>query len=83
VPDSARYLCAGAVATFFHDSLMTPAEVVKQRMQMCCSPYKSCTDAARVGRLLASCIKYINTNPQIQHQIHTYSIKSTNTAATA
>lgn len=27
-----------------HDSVMNPAEVVKQRMQMYNSPYKSCTD---------------------------------------
>lgn len=28
-------------ATCLHDAVMTPAEVVKQRMQMCCSPYTS------------------------------------------
>lgn len=28
------------VATCFHDAIMTPADVVKQRMQMCCSPYE-------------------------------------------
>lgn len=41
-PDSVSYLLAGASATVFHDAIMTPSEVVKQRMQMCCSPYKSC-----------------------------------------
>lgn len=46
-PDFTLHLLAGSMATFFHDSIMTPAEVVKQRMQMCCSPYKSCTDCAR------------------------------------
>lgn len=46
-PDFTLHLFSGVVATFFHDSVMTPAEVVKQRMQMCCSPYKSCSDAAR------------------------------------
>lgn len=46
LPDFTLHLFAGCVATFFHDSVMTPAEVVKQRMQMCCSPYKSCTDCA-------------------------------------
>lgn len=33
---------AGACATFFHDSVMTPAEVVKQRMQMYGSTYDTC-----------------------------------------
>lgn len=44
VPDFTLHLFAGGVATIFHDSVMTPAEVVKQRMQMCCSPYKSAAD---------------------------------------
>ncbi|XP_018495182.1 mitoferrin-1 [Galendromus occidentalis] len=35
---------AGGLATLMHDSVMNPAEVVKQRMQMYNSPYKSCTD---------------------------------------
>jgi len=38
---------AGATATLFHDAVMTPAEVVKQRMQMCCSPYKGAFNCAR------------------------------------
>jgi len=38
---------AGATATLFHDAVMTPAEVVKQRMQMCCSPYKGALNCAR------------------------------------
>lgn len=46
LPESAREsVCdagAGATAAVFHDAVMTPAEVVKSRMQMCCSPYKSC-----------------------------------------
>lgn len=33
---------AGACATLFHDVVMTPAEVVKQRMQMYSSNYTSC-----------------------------------------
>lgn len=41
-PDSVNHMMAGATATVFHDAIMTPSEVVKQRMQMCCSPYKSC-----------------------------------------
>lgn len=41
-PDSVNYMMAGATATVFHDAIMTPSEVVKQRMQMCCSPYQSC-----------------------------------------
>lgn len=32
---------AAVVATLCHDAVMTPADVVKQRMQMCCSPYSS------------------------------------------
>ncbi|KAM9252514.1 mitoferrin-1 isoform 2-T3 [Cariama cristata] len=32
---------AGSVATLLHDAVMNPAEVVKQRMQMFNSPYKS------------------------------------------
>jgi len=33
-------------ATICHDAVMTPAEVVKQRMQMCCSPFSGCANAA-------------------------------------
>lgn len=33
---------AGGLATVLHDSVMNPAEVVKQRMQMYASPYKNC-----------------------------------------
>jgi solute carrier family 25 iron transporter 28/37 len=36
---------SAVLATMLHDAFMTPAEVVKQRMQMCCSPFKSCTQA--------------------------------------
>ncbi|XP_025832853.1 mitoferrin-1 isoform X2 [Agrilus planipennis] len=35
------YGVAGGVATVIHDAVMNPAEVVKQRMQMYGSPYKS------------------------------------------
>jgi len=45
--ESFAYVPAGMVATVVHDGIMTPVEVVKQRMQMCCSPYKSVTDCAR------------------------------------
>ncbi|OQV17081.1 Mitoferrin-1 [Hypsibius exemplaris] len=34
---------AGSAAAVFHDAVMNPAEVVKQRMQMFNSSYKSCT----------------------------------------
>jgi solute carrier family 25 (mitochondrial iron transporter), member 28/37 len=34
---------AGSAAAVFHDAVMNPADVVKQRMQMFSSPYKSCT----------------------------------------
>lgn len=36
---------AAVVATMLHDGVMTPADVVKQRMQMCCSPFSSCAQA--------------------------------------
>ncbi|KAK6630061.1 hypothetical protein RUM44_005459 [Polyplax serrata] len=35
---------SGMVATLFHDGVMTPTEVVKQRLQMYKSPYKSILD---------------------------------------
>lgn len=35
------YGAAGCVATLIHDAIMNPAEVVKQRLQMYNSPYKS------------------------------------------
>ncbi|KAJ8250471.1 hypothetical protein COCON_G00223930 [Conger conger] len=38
---------AGCVATLLHDSVMNPAEVVKQRMQMYNSPYHSVLDCIR------------------------------------
>ncbi|CAL8082385.1 unnamed protein product [Orchesella dallaii] len=41
------YGFAGCLATVFHDGVMTPADVVKQRMQMYASPYKSCWDCIR------------------------------------
>jgi len=47
VPESAVHAVAGASATVLHDGIMTPAEVVKQRMQMCCSPYKSSLTCAK------------------------------------
>eukprot|EP00092_Neocalanus_flemingeri_P087799 GFUD01110861.1.p1 GENE.GFUD01110861.1~~GFUD01110861.1.p1 ORF type:complete len:397 (-),score=94.18 GFUD01110861.1:264-1454(-) len=47
VPVSAVHAFAGAAATVLHDGIMTPAEVVKQRMQMCCSPYKSSFTCAK------------------------------------
>jgi len=46
-PEFTLHLLAGCGATFFHDSVMTPAEVIKQRMQMCCSPHKNATSAFR------------------------------------
>ena len=35
------HLCAGGIATTFHDAIMVPAEVVKQRMQVQGSSYTS------------------------------------------
>jgi len=37
----AKTMLAGGVATVFHDAVMTPADVVKQRLQMYNSPYRS------------------------------------------
>ncbi|XP_022080846.1 mitoferrin-1-like [Acanthaster planci] len=39
--------CAGSLATLLHDAAMNPVEVVKQRMQMFQSPYKSVTECIR------------------------------------
>ncbi|KAK8723708.1 hypothetical protein OTU49_011499 [Cherax quadricarinatus] len=38
---------AGCGATLFHDAVMVPADVIKQRMQMYNSPYSSCFDCLR------------------------------------
>ncbi|XP_046360537.1 mitoferrin-2-like [Haliotis cracherodii] len=38
---------AGCVATVLHDAVMNPAEVVKQRMQVYGSPYRTCFDCAK------------------------------------
>ncbi|XP_048368692.1 mitoferrin-1 isoform X2 [Sphaerodactylus townsendi] len=38
---------AGSMATLLHDAVMNPAEVVKQRMQMYHSPYKSVLQCVR------------------------------------
>lgn len=38
---------AAVFATTLHDGVMTPAEVVKQRMQMCCSPFTSTLQCCR------------------------------------
>uniref|UniRef100_A0A1B6EHE9 Mitoferrin n=1 Tax=Cuerna arida TaxID=1464854 RepID=A0A1B6EHE9_9HEMI len=38
------YGVAGSVATVLHDGIMTPADVVKQRIQMYNSPYKNLLD---------------------------------------
>ncbi|KAH3708133.1 mitoferrin-2-like [Dreissena polymorpha] len=35
---------AGCVATLLHDLFMNPADVIKQRMQVYGSPYRSCTE---------------------------------------
>ncbi|XP_058807197.1 mitoferrin-1 [Phymastichus coffea] len=41
------YAYAGVVSTVLHDGVMNPAEVVKQRMQMPNSPYRSVMDCLR------------------------------------
>jgi len=47
LPDMAVHAGAGAAATVFHDGVMAPADVVKQRMQMCCSPHRKALTCAR------------------------------------
>ncbi|KAL0276584.1 UNVERIFIED_CONTAM: hypothetical protein PYX00_004132 [Menopon gallinae] len=39
---------SGAIATVLHDAVMTPAEVVKQRLQMHNSPYKTIFDCVKM-----------------------------------
>lgn len=39
--DHVAYAMSGVVATTFHDAVMTPADAVKQRVQMYNSPYRS------------------------------------------
>jgi len=46
LPETVVHGVAGAAATVFHDAVMTPADVVKQRLQQCCSPYKSAWNCA-------------------------------------
>ncbi|TRY76912.1 hypothetical protein TCAL_02668 [Tigriopus californicus] len=46
IPEHLASGIAALGATVVHDAVMTPADVIKQRMQMCCSPYSSCTNAA-------------------------------------
>ncbi|KAE8750964.1 hypothetical protein FOCC_FOCC002392 [Frankliniella occidentalis] len=41
------YFAAGSVATIIHDSVMTPVDVVKQRLQMYNSPYNNMLHAAK------------------------------------
>ncbi|CAH0555424.1 unnamed protein product [Brassicogethes aeneus] len=41
------YGASGCIATLMHDGIMNPAEVVKQRMQMINSPYKSVMQCVR------------------------------------
>lgn len=38
--------CSGAIATLFHDGLMNPCEVIKQRLQVYDSPYKGVFNCA-------------------------------------
>lgn len=47
LPDWVGHGSAGAVATLFHDAIMTPAEAIKQRMQMCCSNHVRWTLCAK------------------------------------
>lgn len=44
---TAIYGASGCVATLLHDGIMNPAEVIKQRLQMYNTPYKSVADCMR------------------------------------
>lgn len=40
-------MASGVIATLIHDAVSNPAEVIKQRLQMYNSPYKSVVDCMR------------------------------------
>ncbi|MCL4123598.1 UNVERIFIED_CONTAM: hypothetical protein GTU68_009197 [Idotea baltica] len=44
MPNHLANAAAGCGATVLHDAIMVPSEVIKQRMQMFNSPYRSCFD---------------------------------------
>ncbi|PAA53893.1 hypothetical protein BOX15_Mlig009775g1 [Macrostomum lignano] len=45
--ERASYLVSAIGATLLHDAIMTPADAVKQRVQMFRSPYSGCIDCLR------------------------------------
>ncbi|KAG5674153.1 hypothetical protein PVAND_004137 [Polypedilum vanderplanki] len=47
INDNINYLISATSATLIHDAISNPTEVIKQRLQMYDSPYKSVTDCAR------------------------------------
>ncbi|XP_031834020.1 mitoferrin-2 isoform X2 [Nomia melanderi] len=58
----AAYGTAGCVATLLHDGVMNPAEVVKQRLQMYNSPYRS----------VVACIKNVYENEGVKAFYRSY-----------
>uniref|UniRef100_A0A8D9AI62 Mitoferrin-1 n=1 Tax=Cacopsylla melanoneura TaxID=428564 RepID=A0A8D9AI62_9HEMI len=47
INNNVGYGLAGGIATMLHDGIMTPADVVKQRLQMYNSPYRSVLETIR------------------------------------
>ena len=62
---------AGSIATIVNDGVMTPSDVVKQRLQVANSPYKGMTDCIlRVSReegLAAFFKSYRTTASSLEH----------------
>ncbi|CAO1434100.1 unnamed protein product [Diamesa serratosioi] len=47
INDNVNYIMSATSATLLHDAISNPTEVIKQRLQMYNSPYKSVVDCAR------------------------------------
>ncbi|XP_073818951.1 mitochondrial iron transporter mitoferrin isoform X1 [Musca autumnalis] len=58
-----NYMASGVIATLIHDAVSNPAEVIKQRMQMYNSPYKS----------VVACLRGVYQNEGIKAFYRSYS----------
>lgn len=57
---------AGALSTLLHDAIMNPADVVKQRMQVYNSPYRTCSDCfCKVWKKEGACAFYRSYTTQL------------------
>jgi len=57
---------AGALSTLLHDAIMSPADVVKQRMQVYNSPYQTCKDClCKVYKAEGACAFYRSYTTQL------------------